>query len=385
MVKIYKVKNTQNSMEDVKKFVLGQYFTKEEIIKRVINLLESYKKYNKNISILEPSAGTRNFVEELKKRGYSKIKECEIDEDLTKNPEDFFNLPVEEKFDLIIGNPPFTKYNIKNSYFYPEKYSHESFLENRLSKKEKMQIEKAFILKSIKHLKDKDSSIAFVLPISFFIGNKNKETKKIILNKFATIIIYQNDKNWFEEPIPCCFAIFANLEGYKDKIILLYEDGKNAEEIINKEKLLTDELIPKSFLYKKKNGNGNGNFSLSQYLSEKRAKYKKNYENNNVSGANILEKTKIPENSNIKDYVLAVVRVGNSSIGKTGLINIKEDILNDMFYIFSFKEKYNSNKELKEKIVIKINKNQEHFRNLSVRIGSKSMKKKDLLDSRIQI
>jgi len=372
-------------MEEVKKFVLGQYFTKEEMVKRVIDLLQSYKQYPKEISILEPSAGTGNFVKELGKRGFNKISECEIDKDLTNNPEDFFDFEEKNKFDLVIGNPPFTKYNVKNSYFYPSKYSNISFLENNLNKKEKMQVEKAFILKSIKHLRNKESSIAFVLPISFFIGNKNKETKQIILDNFSTIIIYQNDKNWFEEPIPCCFAIFTNLNNYKNKIILLYEDGKCVNEILDKEKLLTEELIPKSFLYKKNNGNGNGKHLLSKYLSEKKAKYQRDYKNNNISGANILTKTKIPEGKEIRDYSLAVVRVGNSSIGKTGLINIKEDILNDMFYVFDFKDEYNLNKELKEKIVSEITNNQEHFRNISVRVGSKSMKKTDLLDFKINL
>ena len=377
-------KNNIN-MEEVKKFVLGQYWTKEEIVKRVIDLLQSYKNYNKEISILEPSAGTRNFVKELEKRGFNKIKECEIDEDLTSNPQDFFDFEKSSKFDLIIGNPPFTKYNVKNSYFYPSKYSTVSFLENGLNKKEKMQIEKAFILKSIKHLKNEESSIAFVLPISFFIGNKNKETKQIILDNFSTIIIYQNDKNWFEEPIPCCFAILTNIEDYKDKIILLYEDGNSANEILDREKLLTEELIPKSFLYRKNNGNGNGKYTLSKYLSEKRAKYQRDYKNNNISGANILTKIKIPEGKEIKDYSLAVVRVGNSSIGKAGLINFKDDVLNDMFYVFNFKEGYNLDKELKEKIVLEIINNQEHFRNLSVRVGSKSMKKNDLLNFKVTI
>ncbi len=374
---------SNKNMEDVKKFVLGQYFTKEEIVKRVVDLLQSYKHYDKDVSILEPSAGTRNFIKELEKRDFNNIKECEIDEELTENPQDFFTLSEENKFDLIIGNPPFTKYNVKNSYFYPSKYQNVSFLQNRLNSKEKMQIEKAFIMKSIKHLKDKESSIAFVLPISFFIGNKNNETKKIILDNFSTIIIYQNDKNWFEEPIPCCFAVFTNIRDYENKAILLYEDGVCINEILDKNKLLTEELIPKSFLYKKKNGNGNGNSELSRYLSEKRAKYQRDYNNNNVSGANILTRTKIPEGKNANDYSLAVVRVGNSSIGKTGLINTKEDILNDMFYVFDFKDKYSSDKELKEKIVIEVNSNQEHFRNLSVRVGSKSMKKSDLLNLKV--
>ena len=87
----------------------------------------------------------------------------------------------------------------------------------------------------------------------------------------------------------------------------------------------------------------------------------------------------------VEDYSLAVVRVGNSSIGKAGLINFKDDVLNDMFYVFNFKEGYNLNKELKEKIVLEIINNQEHFRNLSVRVGSKSMKKNDLLNFKVTI
>lgn len=380
-------------MEEVKKFVLGQYFTKEEIVKRVIDLLQSYKHYNKEISILEPSAGTRNFVKELGRRGFNKIKECEIDKDLTDNPQDFFNLEETNKFDLVIGNPPFTKYNVKNSYFYPSKYSNISFLENGLNKKEKMQIEKAFILKSIKHLKDKDSSIAFVLPISFFIGNKNKETKKIILDNFSTIIIYQNDKNWFEEPIPCCFAIFTNKgygqniltlsDKYEDKIILLYEDGKCVEEILDKEILLTEELIPKTFMYKKDNHQDGK--SLSYFISEKPVKYKLSYEENNISGKNILNKTLILKGENVEDYCLAVTRVGNSSIGKSGLINPKKDILNGMFFLFFFKENYKNNKEMKELICKLINENQEHFKNITHRVGSKSIKKSDVLNFKVKI
>ncbi|MDP2673015.1 MAG: hypothetical protein Q8O84_04350, partial [Nanoarchaeota archaeon] len=71
--------------------------------------------------------------------------------------------------------------------------------------------------------------------------------------------------------------------------------------------------------------------------------------------------------------------------GKAGLINFKDDVLNDMFYVFNFKEGYNLDKELKEKIVSEITNNQEHFRNLSVRVGSKSMKKNDLLNFKINL
>lgn len=382
--KFNKMARHNQNMENEKRFVLGQYFTKKEIVDRVIKLLLKYKPYTQDINVLEPSAGTRNFIKGLKENGFNNIKECEIDKELTDNPCDFFLYPIEEKFDLIIGNPPFTKYNLKNSYYYPERYKdNHKYLTKALQKKNKIQIENAFILKSLQHLKNINSSIAFVLPISFFIAKKNKEIKKEIMKRFSTIIIYQNDKNWFDISIPCCFALFTDIEKYEDKIILLYEDGGEVEEILDKSKLLTDELIPKSFLYKKSNiPEGT---PLSEFLSEKRIKYKRSYEENNVSGANILERKEIPLNENISDYALAVVRVGNVSVGKTGLINIEKDTLNDMFFVFGFREEYNKDRELKEKICKLINENQEHFKKSTIRVGSKSIKKSDVLNFRIKI
>ncbi len=375
-----------NDFEKEKKFVLGQYFTKKNMVERVISLLLGYKKYNKEIKILEPSFGTGNFIEGLKSLGFSKIEGCEIDQQFTDKPFDFFKLDLKRKFDLIIGNPPFSKYNIKESYYYPKKHflteiNPNKYLTDKLSKKEKIQIENAFILKSIKHLKDKDSSIAFVLPISFFIKNKNKDIKKEIEKNFSTIIIFQNDKNWFDEPIPCCFAIFTNIENLKNKIVLLYEDDKNVHEILDKSNLLSDELIPKSFLYKK--NNHQEGTPLSEFLSEKVVKYKMSYKDNNISGSNIMERTHIPSDKNVSDYSLAVVRVGNVSVGKSGLIDVKEDILNGMFYVFDFKENFNNNKKIKEKICELLNANQGHFRNLTYRVGSKSLKKSDILDFKI--
>ena len=381
------MKRGKKKMEGDKKFILGQYFTKRDIVDRVIKLLLKYKPSNRDIKILEPSSGTKNFIDSLREEKFENIADCEIDKDLTNNPCDFFLYPLEKKFDLIIGNPPFTKYNLKNSYYHPDNYKEkevkpESYLSNNVMKKKKIQIENAFILKSIKHLKE-NGTIAFVLPISFFIAKKNKEVKEEILNNFSTIIIYQNDKTWFSEPIPCCFAIFTQIPEYKNKIILLYEDDENVEKLLDKQELLTAELIPQSFLYKQ-NINQEGT-PLSNFLSNEKARYSRDYDHNNVSGANILERKNIPPGKDIKDYSVAVVRVGNSSVGRAGLINIKKDILNDMFFVLNFKEEYNGNNELKEKICKLINENQEHFKKSTIRVGSKSIKKSDIFDFRIKM
>ncbi|PIN84090.1 hypothetical protein COV61_01175, partial [Candidatus Micrarchaeota archaeon CG11_big_fil_rev_8_21_14_0_20_47_5] len=156
-----------------KKFILGQYFTRKLIAKKLVELLLKYADCDRNVRILEPSFGKGSFIQVLKERGFMNIEGCEIDPKLTAKPSDFFDLPLERKFELIIGNPPFTKFNLDGSYYYKERYAHklpkpDEYLVNSLADKKRIRIENAFILKSLMHLKDEDSTIAFILPISFF-------------------------------------------------------------------------------------------------------------------------------------------------------------------------------------------------------------------------
>src|SRR3989338_4045693 len=105
-----------------KEKILGQFFTKETAVEKLLNILFEYKHYDNNIKILEPSFGTGNFIKVLNRKGFYNINWCEIDWALTNKPEDFFSHSIENKYDLIIGNPPFTKYNIKESYYYVKNY-----------------------------------------------------------------------------------------------------------------------------------------------------------------------------------------------------------------------------------------------------------------------
>lgn len=373
-----------------KQEVLGQYFTKIEIVNRLLDLLFKHKKYSKNIKILEPSFGTGNFITVLKKRKFLNIEGCEIDRELTKTPSDFFDIPLDKKYDLIIGNPPFSKYNLRESYFLLEKYIKSKiwpslYLTKNELKKRKEKIENIFILKSLRHIKNSTSSIAFVLPISFFIKNKNKNVKNEILKYFSTIIVYQNDKIWFDRNIPCCFAIFTNSEKLKNKIILTYENSTKNEEVFDI-KNIHEELIPQ-VIFHKNNGHikNDKGIPLSEFFENKNIRVKKSYKENNVSAKNILEKNIIPKNKPAENYKIAVVRVGNASVGKCGLVNKEEDILNDMFYVFDVKEQYKKNKQIKENICKQINKNIDYFKNITCRVGSKSIKKEDVYNFKVVI
>lgn len=372
-----------------KQEILGQYFTRLPIVRTLLNLLFEYKKYKSNIKILEPSFGTGNFIKGLKEKGFYNIVGCEIDSELTNKPTDFFNLPLKEKYDLIIGNPPFTKYNIKESYFYKSRYIVD-FLNNPIIyltseefRKDKVKVENAFILKSLKHLRDKNSTIGYVLPVSFFIGNKNKSVKEQLKRYFSTIVIYQNDQIWFDKHIPCCFSIFTNSNIYNRKIIVIFENkSKNKVELSTEN--IHEELIPQ-VIFHKQNGHTstNGNRLLKDFLDTKIIHFNKSYKDKNTTASNILERSKIANDNNIDDYKIAVVRVGNSSVGKSGLINIKKDILNDMFYVFDVKEEYKKDKELKEQICEEINRNIHYFRSITCRVGSKSIKKEDIYNLKI--
>ena len=370
--------------------ILGQFFTKEVTAEKLVNLLLNYKNYNKNIKILEPSFGTGTFIKVLNKMGFHNIDSCEIDEELTSSPKDFFDYPIAHKYDLIIGNPPFTKYNIKESYYsikdrasghcHPEEY-----MPAKMLNKEKERIENVFIMKSLRHLKDKNSTVAFILPISFFIGGRNLIIKEALRKYFSTVIIFQNEEVWFDYNIPCCFAIFTNSENFKNKIILYYENDKQHREELEIFSFY-GELIPQVF-YNKKHGLTNNHVGtlLRDYLSIKKIDYRKSFTEKTVSGKNILEKTKIPSHENTENYKLAIVRVGNASVGKCGLINIKKDILNDMFYVFDFDKEYNKTRHLKEKICTSINNNKDYFKNVTCRVGSKSIKKEDVYGFRVDL
>jgi len=289
-----------------KQEILGQYFTKLEIVRRLLDLFFNYKKYSKKIKILEPSFGTGNFIKGLNEKKYLDIDGCELDKDLTKNPCDFFEMPIIKKYDLLIGNPPFSKYNLKESYYSLKTYVKSPvwpslYLTKKELKKDREKVENIFILKSLKHIKDKNSSIGYVLPISFFIKNKNKSVKDEILKYFLTIIIYQNDKIWFDRNIPCCFAIFTNIEKLKNKIVVIYENSVKNEEVFDI-KNIHEELIPQ-IIFHKNNGyikNDKG-VPLKEFLENKNVKVKKSYKENNVSASNILEKNKIPVNEPVEN------------------------------------------------------------------------------------
>lgn len=167
---------------------LGQVFTPQNIVAEMLGLKRNYG------NILEPSAGNGSF--------YNQIPNCvgiEIDENHLQEGVlnmDFFDYPIENKFDTIIGNPPYVKHNNINE-------STRKKLDYTLFD-ERSNLYLFFIEKCIKHL-NHNGELIFITPRDFF-----KSTSSIKLNKFIfdegtiTDLIDLGDKKVFQNATPNC-------------------------------------------------------------------------------------------------------------------------------------------------------------------------------------
>lgn len=89
----------------------GQYFTPKVVADFMIDLAD----ISQQSKILEPSCGKGVFLELLQQKGFTDLTAYEIDQDLAQEYdcvkyESFVSANIYEKFDLIIGNPPYIRW-----------------------------------------------------------------------------------------------------------------------------------------------------------------------------------------------------------------------------------------------------------------------------------
>lgn len=169
---------------------LGQVFTPNFIVNDMLNLIK-----NKGL-ILEPSCGNGAFTKHL-----SNFIGIEIDKKFCgKNilNVDFFDYSLDEKFDTIIGNPPYVRYQDIN---YETKIKLQTY-KNMFDERSNLYL--FFIFKSILHLKN-GGELIFITPRDFL-----KNTSSIKLNEFIfnngtiTDFIDLGDKKIFDNAQPNC-------------------------------------------------------------------------------------------------------------------------------------------------------------------------------------
>ncbi|MCX8142623.1 MAG: class I SAM-dependent methyltransferase [Bacteroidia bacterium] len=172
---------------------LGQVFTPPDIVAQMLSLKKNQGR------TLEPSAGNGAFANQLSGDFIAIEVDSKLIDFLPKDKTlniDFFDFPTTEKFDTIIGNPPYVRYQdipdttknkIKSSLF---------------DKRSNLYL--FFIEKCIKHL-NKGGELIFITPRDFL-----KSTSSILLNKFIydngtiTDLIDLGDQRIFGEYTPNC-------------------------------------------------------------------------------------------------------------------------------------------------------------------------------------
>lgn len=166
--------------------ILDEYYTDQKIVDAVRNLIKEPLKNRKEISVLEPSVGTGNFLYAVKELSSNKtISAFEINETTAKiakilHPEAIINLrsfetefidekgnkkELSQKYDLVIGNPP---------------YGEHRGLYKGLGEEPKLsKYEDYFVKRSLDVLKD-EGVLAMVLPSGWLNRKKDLENAELL-------------------------------------------------------------------------------------------------------------------------------------------------------------------------------------------------------------
>ena len=205
---------------------LGQVFTPQEIVAEMLQLRKNFGR------VLEPSCGNGAFFKE--------IPNCiGIEIDPSHCPEnalniDFFDYSIQEKFDTIIGNPPYVRYQDINDS--TKGKLHSKIFDSRSN------LYLFFIEKCINHLNE-GGELIFITPRDFF-----KATSSILLNKFIyesgtiTDLIDLGDQSIFKGFSPNCIIFRFEKGNYSRKTNV-------SKEFIysNGQLLFTDNAYPLNF------------------------------------------------------------------------------------------------------------------------------------------
>lgn len=177
---------------------LGQYFTPEFVADYMAGLSTASIK----ASVLEPAAGKGVFLRSLEKRGFKNLLGYEIDKTLAleaKAPviyKSFVSAEIKEKFDLIIGNPPYIRWKNLDDRLKKELDKNKLWNNHFNSLCDYLYL---FILKSVELLKD-NGELIFITPEYWINTNHSKGLRSYLTaNGYFTNIIHFNETPIFDK------------------------------------------------------------------------------------------------------------------------------------------------------------------------------------------
>lgn len=210
--------NLTKTIDKTEKKENGIYFTNPNTILKNIEFLKPYIKDMKYV--LEPSCGSCEFINILNKN-FKKMKITGIElnktifdnikvfdnKNITLLNENFLSYNFENKYELIIGNPPYfvmKKQDVDKSYY--------KYFEGRPN------IFILFLIKSLSLL-NINGILSFVLPKSFLNCLYYDNTRKYIVDNFKIIDIIDVDDSYIETKQQTVIFIVQKTSDVNQKIL----------------------------------------------------------------------------------------------------------------------------------------------------------------------
>ena len=213
--------------------VLNAFYTPNNLIEKVWDIVDSYTPNAK--TVLEPSAGTGRFAENRPNNDFTMHELDETSARINKilhpkaniiqgayqkqffdEGERFKKTNYEQpKYDVVIGNPPYGKYN--------DKYK------GLGEGKEFDRYEEYFIAKGLDSLKNENSVMAFVVP-SGFLNSTSDRAKELIASKGRLLDAYRLPVGTFPTTeVGTDIIVMQTWEKTEKELIERYKDDKNVD------------------------------------------------------------------------------------------------------------------------------------------------------------
>lgn len=213
----------------------GQYFTPELVADFMIEMADISRESN----ILEPSCGQGIFLDLLQEKGFKNLTAYEIDEDLAQEfpfvkYESFISAKIDQKFDLIIGNPPYIRWKNLEENLKKELSSNPIWNQHFNSLCDYLYI---FILKSIELLSE-NGELIFICP-EYWMNTTHSISLRnyMVRNGYFEEIYHFNETPIFEK-VTVSIIIFKFIKGTqktkKINVSKFYANQRLSRETLDK-------------------------------------------------------------------------------------------------------------------------------------------------------